>query len=368
MKKNHYRWMIPLTSAALFGTAVSAEQDKYSYLNSTNRVTLSLRFGLNIKTKFSGIGSSFTSGSIFGNNKTTPDGDPYNYDNGYVGGVNGLRPDISGNFLGQTAYWGYDNVSQLGPAGGPYQTVSFNRTTATASSSDVSSGGDKPYPGFELSYDRELLEKENWRDLRFGLEAALNYVNISMNSSSASSAAVTTETDVYQISGVPSPLPPGQYGHFAGDPLRPTLQMPGLITPGVPSSATILTQDHFDADLWGGRIGPYVELPLSEKLDLRLSGGLSIGLLDANESWQQTLTPLPGGGSATASGGGDAFETLWGYYASVDATWQINHRWAVDGALQFQDLGKFTHSFQGRQVELDLSRSLFVELGISYSF
>ena len=65
---------------------------------------------------------------------------------------------------------------------------------------------------------------------------------------------------------------------------------------------------------------------MSEKLDLRLSGGLAVGLLDANESWTQTLTPLPGGGSATATGGGDAFETLWGYYASLDADWQINHR------------------------------------------
>jgi len=110
-----------------------------------------------------------------------------------------------------------------------------------------------------------------------------------------------------------------------------------------------------------------VELPLSEKWDLRLSGGLAVGLLNGNESWKQTLTPS-GGNPITLGGGGGAFETLWGYYASLDATWQINKRWAVDGAVQFQDLGKFNHNFGGRQVELDLSRSLFVELGVSYSF
>jgi hypothetical protein len=380
MKKNHYHWAIPLTGAVLFGVTVSAEQDKYTYLNSTNRVTLSLRFGLNIRSKFSGIGSSFTSGSILGSNRTTPNGDPYNYDNGYV-----YPDDFTPAPNNYTRYWGYDNrASQWNTPQGLAlypNSISFNRTTATGASSDVSSGGDKPDPGFEVSYDRELLEKGNWHDLRFGVEAALNYMNVSLNNNSTFGTKIGTSTYIFQLATgtTPPPTPIPFQGTFDGNPVgtynpgsydviifNGTYPSPSSTTPL--SDATVFAQDHFDADLWGGRLGPYVELPLSEKLDLRLSGGLAIGLLDANESWQQTLTPLPGGGSATATGGGDAFETLWGYYASVDATWQINNRWAVDGALQFQDLGKFTHSFQGRQVELDLSRSLFVELGISYSF
>ena len=104
MKKKHYHWAVPLTGAVLFSVAVSAEQDKYTYLNSTNRVTLSLRFGLNIRSKFSGIGTSFTSGSIFGNNRTTPNGDPYNYDNGYV-----YADDFTVPGTDYTRYWGYDS-------------------------------------------------------------------------------------------------------------------------------------------------------------------------------------------------------------------------------------------------------------------
>jgi len=46
----------------------------------------------------------------------------------------------------------------------------------------------------------------------------------------------------------------------------------------------------------------------------------------------------------------------------------MSQHWGLDGAVQFQDLGKYNHSFQGRSVELDLNRSLFVELGVSYSF
>ena len=350
MKKNHNHWVIPLTGVVLFSAAVSAEQDRYTYLNSTNRVTLSLRFGLNIHSKFMGIGGSLAAGSA-----------PNGYYDGYV--VTASPPNTSPN-PNYTTYWGYDNTTQLLGAPGAYTGVEFHSATATATSSDVSSGGDKPYPGFELSYDRELLEKENWRDLRFGLEAALNYMNISLNNVSAFGATASTTSEDYSF---PIPIPNPPPFTDTGLPGQPALHVPGTPGPASSTSATILTRDHFDADLWGGRLGPYVELPLTKKFDLRLSGGLAIGLLNANESWQQTLMPS-GGGSSTTAGGGDAFETLWGYYASVDATWQINHRWAVDGALQFQDLGKFDHSFQGRQVELDLSRSLFVELGISYSF
>jgi len=356
MKKNHYHWAIPLTGMVLFGTAVSAEQDKYTYMTSTNRVTLSLRFGLNIKTKFSGLGNNFTSGSMYGNNRRTPNGDPYNYDNGYV------YPDDF-NTIGYTRYWGYDTATQWSGTTVPgADTMTFNRTTAAGNPSDVSSGSDKPYPGIELTYDRELLKKEDWHDLRFGVEGALNYMKISLRSTSIFGATVATTTDVYQLPGTTPPTPVPFQGTFDGNPVGgynpgsySLLGVPvSSSTPGASTSATFLSQDHFDADLWGGRLGPYVEWPLTKNLDLRLSGGLAVGWLNGNESWTQTL--LPSGGSI--SGGGDASKVLWGYYVSLDADWQINKRWAVDGAVQFQDLGKFNHNFGGRQLQLDLSRSL----------
>src|SRR5882724_12530388 len=104
MKKINYCWAVPLTGVFLFNTASAAEQDKYAaYLNSTNRVTLSLRFGLNISAKFTGVGASFP-GSAPGNGRFTLDGDPYNYDDGYV------LTDSSGNFFSVSSYWGYDNA------------------------------------------------------------------------------------------------------------------------------------------------------------------------------------------------------------------------------------------------------------------
>jgi len=365
--------MIPLSAAVLFSAAAANAQE--TYMDSTNRVTLSLRFGLNIRANFRGFGSGlyYVPGSSPGNGRLTPVGDPYNYGDGYV------YPTLNETTIfGVSGYYGFDNEAQVNTsqaqALGIPQSVSFDRSTATGISSDASSGGDKPYPGFELAYDRELGKKENWHDLRYGIEGAVNYMKLSMNDNSSSGATVTTVTTIYPYpAGTTAPISPVQGypgDHFInqiGIPpsqggLYPTTTLPATTSPGTFSSL-----DQFDGDLWGFRLGPYLEFPMSQKWSLHLSGGLALGLLDDNESWRQTIN-ISGIGSSTASGQDSDFRMLWGYYASFDAAYQFSRRWGVEGGLQFQDLGEYDHSFKGREVALDLSRSLYVELGISYSF
>jgi hypothetical protein len=341
MKTNHYRLAAPLTGVLVLGTGVSAsaEQDNYTNLDSTNRVTLSFRLGMNIHAKFTGIGTA----AGFGN-----------YYDGYV------LTDSTGNYLGYTSYWGYQNPNQYDSGA---NTFAFHKSLGTGAPSSIS-GSDNPYPGVEMTYDRQLGIKEDWHHLRYGVEGALNYMPVSMHNNGSYNVSVTTDT--YLFGGVPGQIPlPGHQGLFSGNPGDPVLVVPGssALTPG----GTLLTQNHFDADLWGGRLGPYVEFPLGKKIDLRLSGGLAVGLLDGSSSWQEKLS-LNGNNLGTLSGSGDNFDVLWGYYASLNVTWQINHRWGVAGGVQYQDLGIYSHNFGGRGVELDLSRTLFLELGVSYSF
>ena len=92
-----------------------------------------------------------------------------------------------------------------------------------------------------------------------------------------------------------------------------------------------------------------------------------MGLLYANESWQQTIN-IPGNGSITTHGGGNDFDVLWGGYASLNADYQFTEHWGVIGSVQYQDLGTYNHSFDGRKVSLDLSQSVFFLAGISYNF
>ncbi len=354
---------MPVSGVLLFATAVSAEQDLQTYLDSTNRVTLSLRFGLNITGKFKGVGSSFGSGVPLAAGRHTPNGDAYNYDNGYV------LTDISGNAGGQSWYWGYDSSSQVNAGA---NTIALDRTVAVGMPGE-NSGDDSPYVGAELTYDYELGVKENWHHLRYGLEAAVNFMPISFSSGGLFNAMLSRQTDTYGYT--PGTTPPG-YNQPGELPYQGTFQGPNFVinVPPINSSttlvpgATFLAQQHFDANLWGFRLGPYLEYPLNDKWSLHLSGGLAVGLIDANASWKETLN-LPGGaGSITTSGGGSDVDLLWGYYVGLEAAYQINKDWGLEAGVQFQDLGTYSHNFGGRVAELDLSQSIFVHVGISYSF
>lgn len=367
MKCNQRNWTVPVSGALLFATAVSAEQDLQTYLNSTNRVTLSLRFGLNVSGRFKGGGAGlkFPAGQPLGVSRRTPNGDLYNYNNGYV------LTDISGNAGNQSWYWGYDSASQVNFAD---HTISFDRTTvASLPSGDASANDDSSHRGAELAYNYEIGVKENWHQFRYGLELAVNWLPVELNNNGVYNATLARLTDTYSYT--PGTTPPG-YLDPSALPYQGTFQGPNFLinVPPVSSVSTLfsggnfLVQQHFDANLWGVRLGPYIEMPLSRRLSLHFSGGLAVGLLDGEASWRQSLALPNNPASYSIQGGGDNTALLWGYYVGLQVQYQFNDRWGVEAGVQFQDLGLYNHNFGGRTVELDLSKSLFVHAGISYSF
>jgi hypothetical protein len=360
-RNNHYHGAIKTAAFFIFAATASAQSDNgiYQDVTATNRFTLSLRFGLDIDTKFKGIGGSLNPSANIPINRKTPRGDNYNYDNGYV------LTDISGNAGNQSWYWGYDNSSQVNTIA---NTISFNRNTATPSSSSASGSADAGNTGFELAYDRQLGVKADWHNMRYGLELAVNFMPVCVNSSSTFGANVSQQTDVYgYTTGTTPPSAPYQ-GSYGGPGF--VINVPRIsTTTAVIPDASVFSQDHFDANLWGIRLGPYVEFPFGKKdqFTLSLSAGLAVGLLDANDSWKQTVT-IPGNPTVISSGGGSDFNLLWGGYVGLDADYQLGEHWGISGGVQFQDLGNYSHSFGGREVDLDLSRSLFFLVGVSYSF
>jgi hypothetical protein len=359
MRKNRNNWRVPLAGALLFTTAVSAETD--TYVDGKNKITLSVGVGLNISAKFKGTGGSLTSSGPPANGRTTPHGDPYNYDDGYV------LTDSTGNFLGLTSYWGYDNASQYNAAA---NTFAFHNSTATGIPSEQS-GGSNPYLNIELTYNRELFVKEDWHNTSFGLEAAVSYMPISFSSGGTFPVNVTTTTTTYGF-GLPAGLEPGpgypgSIDDYYGTPGSPVLVVPFISqVTGAPTPGTFSAYEHFDGNFFGFRLGPYVEYPFTDKLSLHLSAGLAAGLLYDHASWQETL--VSGGGTTSNSGSGNDTDVLWGGYVSLQAQWQLNERWGVEIGGQFQDLGKYDHNFSGREAELDFSRAIFVHAGVSYSF
>ncbi|MSU57438.1 MAG: hypothetical protein EXS35_04535 [Pedosphaera sp.] len=358
MKTTRFIWVA--LAAATFATAARAGETV------TNRLTASLRFGLNISARFTGSSASL---GAFGVTRTTPRGDTYNYDDGYV------LTDVSGNEGDQTWYWGYDN-SATHPAGQisdgvafPANTILFSRSTPNGTFTSPSMDHD-PQPGVEVTYDRHLGTTHG---VNYGVEVAGNFMAIFLRDNRPYSGTVTRTTDAYPFT--PGTTPPGA---TPGDPYQGSYDgfgfllgatpVPGASTTAiVPGGFTISGTRKLAADLWGMRLGPYLDAPLGTNWNLWISGGVAVGLLSAEATWSETIT-LPGPTSLPSAGRGRDHDLLWGWYVSANLSWDFNDRWSAVVGVQFQDLGKYRHDFGGRTAELDLSESIFVTIGLSRRF
>ena len=357
----HIPAIMSVLLVALFATppvlAQSPSSDEVSPLKlelpqsqSPNRFSLSYRMGFNIPVSFKNIGG-FPALSIA---RYTPDGDRYNYDNGYV-----LR-DSAGNAMGYTRYWGYDNASQV--SGNDSVVMQRSSSAATASSNDHY---DTPMSGFELTYNRELVHKASWRG---GLEAAFAYAYMSVHDSSPQSASVTRVNDTYGFPlGEGTVVPPPGFTGRKSLPGPVVNASPSRTTSDVPQGATINGSRDFRADLFNFRFGPYVEIPLSQSIAFTLSGGFALVYVNSEFSFNETVT-IPGVGSVEhrASGAGDGW--LPGVYVAGSFSVALSDSWRLLAGVQFQDVGQYTQTLSGKQASLDLSKSIFVTVGVSYAF
>lgn len=345
MKRNSQLW-ISLVALGLFATLTVVAQPGPA----TNRLTFSARFGLNISAKFSGS----TALAVPPSTRTTPDGDTYNYDNGYV------LPDVSGSGDGQTWYWGYDDSSSQVDSTANTILLSRSMGTATLSSPEM----DDPSIGMELTYTHELGFTDNFR---FGFEGALNFMNIDLGGSGSYNIRGTRTTDAYAFT--PGTTPPS--GSYEG-----TFNGPGFVISSTPSSSTTTMAGSigtasgsrdFEGNLWGARLGPYAEFYLNDDVSVSLSGGLAVGWLNSSVSWNESLV-FNNGSSVVDTGSGDDNALLVGGYLAANLYWRISEHWSAAGSLQFQSLGNYDESFGTRRVELDLSQSFLFSLGASYDF
>lgn len=319
---------------------------------SRNHFGANFRLGFNATVDFKNIGAF---GSPAGARRT-PDGAPFNYDDGYV------LTDSSGNLLGFTRYWGYDNASQI-PGNG---TVVMHTTSSTGAS--ASAPTDDPNLGFELTYQRELGRNQN---LRWGLESAFNYLNASAHDSRALSLGASRVSTPYQLPTLPgggfvSP-PPAPYYHGADLSTNgnPVLFATPLASSTANTFATMTGTRDFEADVFGFRLGPYLELPLGQKWRLTFSGGLALAFVNSDFRFTESVA-LPN--VPTVSGSGSHNDVLIGGYVSGGVSYKLNPAWDVSCGVQFQKVGNYSHTINGRTATLNLDQAIFVVIGASYSF
>ena len=349
-----------LASAQDNTAPLRVEQDTPSPLN---RFGLSYRMGFNISARFRNIGGY----PALANPGLTPNGAAWNYDNGYN------LDDAPGTPPGVTWYWGYINGSQVHDG-----NLYLSRSTSSA---EVSSGDKQndPQPGFEFTYNRELgkIGQVHW-----GVEGAFNFMNLTIHDNGKFFGNVTVQTDAYALNGVIPPQPPyyGTYeGPVPGGPNRPVISdtpVPQAATT-VPNGASITGERKVDADVYGFRVGPYFEIPLTRKLALTLSGGLAVASLNSQFKFNETVTmpgintTLPGGpqvNTVTRAGSSSRNDFLLGGYAAGSFSYAFTKSWSAFVGGQYQNVGRFSQQIAGKQADLDLSKSIFVTIGAGYSF
>jgi len=318
-----------------------------------NRIGISYRMGLNITVDFKKFGGLALSdpGAATGGAVNR------NYDNGYN------RVDSSGNANNQTWYWGYSSPQSV--QGGNLVLQSYS-TPANASSNNR---GDDPHHGFEINYQRELYRKPHWR---FGAEAAFGYSLISVDDSRTLHNRVYRTNDTFALNGV---IPPNS-------PYNGTFEGPGPVISSAPSSrstdvltaaATITGNRSLDAHVFMVRLGPYLEVPLSERFSFFINGGLTLGAGYTKFSFHENVEISdPAYGvtltSGHRSGSGSETDFIIGGYGGAGISYAMTKQVSLFTSAIYQAAGHVTNSEHGKESVLDLGKSILVSVGVSYAF
>jgi hypothetical protein len=324
-----------------------------------HRVGLNYRMGLNITADFKKLGGlAATSNPDLHTDPAFSNNSVRTYDQGGYVGV-----DITGNnhgpgFENTTWYFGYNDP-------GANQVDTLVLTSASSPANAVSKDHtDGPHHGFEVTYSRELFQRGRWY---FGAEAALGYTRLSVKDSRRLTATVNRITDTFIVpDGVTLP-PPGYQGTYEG-PGAVIEAEPGRQTTVVTSSQnTIIGERELEANIFGLRLGPYAELPLNEKFSFIFSGGLYLAVGQSRFSFYETVT-VDGTGTEYHSGSHSQLDFLFGGYVGGTVSYALTEDIALLVGAQLQSAGRSVNRAKGKESILNMSESLVVSIGASYSF
>ena len=347
--------------ACVTGTAVAqerfpAEDYNDSMLKRRNRISLKASFNFNIKTDFTSATPNNTGALVPGVNRT--------YDNGF------LFRDISGNAGGTTWNWGYNTAGQslaADPAA-PFLGASSLAFHSVNSLADGQTRGsrDKMVPGFDLTYEEVLgrFHISEKRRVNIGILTSFGYMRLNQRDAGSLAGLVGLTTDKYAPGIVLPPLAPYS-GSFA---------TPGPLLPDVPAdraltvvAATGNVVNKLDGSLYGFNIGPFIEIPLHDRVSLTLGGGLGVVYASTTYTYSETVV-VPGVVTASRSGRVSADDWLFSGIARANLYVGLNEAWSWEIGLAYQYAGNSRSSVQGKSSNLKLDGIMTVNTGLNYAF
>jgi hypothetical protein len=302
-----------------------------------NHFGLNFRAGLNIRATFSEPSTLAPSSALAAGLTLN-----HQYDDGFV------KVDSSGNQGGQTWNWGYQHASQV--SGGDI----LMHSTAIEGGNERST--DDPNLGFDFNYVRDLGHY-HWG--QWGLKIGSGYTHVNVRDNDPMSVKSETITDTYALNGVTPPVAPYS-GSFNGP--GPVLGSQP-ISHSLDATETILSGNHnVNASLVDVRLGPSVNVPLFKRFSVQASGGAAIGFVDSHFTFSENSL------TGSVSGGNNRVGVVGGAYAEAGFAYRFWRSASLFTGAQFEYLGDFKQSADGRSAQLNLGQTIFYEAGLQWQF
>jgi hypothetical protein len=218
---------------------------------------------------------------------------------------------------------------------------------------------DDPSLGFDFNYVRDIAHPK-WG--QWGVKIAVGYTYVDVRDQNPMSANVETITDKYPLNGVVPPVAPYS-GSFSGPGPVIGSRPISRSTSVVPNGAVITGDHNVDASLFDLRLGPSFNIPLCNRFSLQAGGGLAVGLVYSHFTFTENSAAAP-----AASGSNTRTGFVPGAYAEAGLAYRIRRSTSLFMGAQFQYLGDFQQSANGRSAQLEFGQTVFYELGLQWHF
>ena len=312
------------------------------------RLGVNYQAAFNVRASFHNLGN-FPSRSNPG--PATGAGTDRFYDDGFN------RVDVSGNAGGLTSYWSYQNASQL-----PGNDTLVLHSSSVASAHNSATDTDGPQHGFEVTYAWPMSTGTKWR---WGVAAAFGFTDLSIKQNASYAGSLVQVSDAFALGGITPPVAP-YTGTFNGP--GPLIgDSPARIVTTIANAATVTSQETLEGQFYQLRLGPYLEIPLTEHAAISLGAGVAGAVVHTAFEFNEAAT-TPGESVFSASGRNWNSDGSIGGYAAAQFIWALSADVGLVLGGQYQTSGRFNQTVAGRQAELDLRNVIFVTAGLSFAF
>lgn len=269
--------------------------------------------------------------------------------------------------------WGYQRADQV--AGGELTLTRFDQVPRVGSLDG--SGGSTAFGG-ELWAMYELYSFRSFgkRTGHWGLEAGYGFTTFDVSASGRVSGTATRNRSVYSLGGIVPPSPGyqgGVFGPVPGGPAAPVIDFAPLRSSSVQAAGVNALDAAISSDLHTVKFGPWVELPLTDRLTLGLGAGYCAVYAQADLQFTESTT-FAGNpaefATATESLAVRATREDWrqGFYARALVDFAITPRWSVFGGGDIQSNSDLNFSAQGRGASVQLGSVFGAVAGVQFKF